>query len=163
MNKNKDIMRRGILTMLLVLTASISFAQEAEQQKEIKQKDKGEMKFEKTRHNFGVFSQDTAVVTYDFIFTNVGKAPLIIHEASASCGCTVPEYTLEPIMPGKTGKISVTYNGKGRRPGVFRKSITVHNNGKQTPVRLYIEGEMIDNTPAKLIQDDALYQDIYQY
>ena len=155
-------MKKSVLTILILLTASIGFAQEVEQQKEIKQKDKGEMKFEKTRHNFGVFSQDTAIVTYDFIFTNVGKSPLIIHEASASCGCTVPEYTLEPIMPGKTGKISVTYNGKGRRPGVFRKSITVHNNGKQSPVRLYIEGEMIDDTPPELIKENELYQNIYQ-
>ena len=141
----------------MLLTASIGFAQE-----EIKPKDKGEMKFEKTRHDFGVFAQDTAVVTYDFVFTNVGKSPLIIHQANASCGCTVPEYTLEPIMPGCKRKITVTYNGKGRRPGVFRKSITIHNNGKQTPVRIYIEGEMIDNTPVELIQDDTLYQNIYQ-
>lgn len=141
----------------MLLTASFSFAQE-----EVKPKYKGEMKFEKTRHNFGVFAADTATLTYDFVFTNVGKSPLIIHQASASCGCTVPEYTLEPIMPGCKGKITVTYNGKGRRPGVFRKSITVHNNGKQSPVRLYIEGEMIDNTPVELIQDETLYQDIYQ-
>ena len=153
-------MKKGILAILILLTASAGFAQDAKQ-KETKQKDKGEMKFEKTRHDFGVFSQDTAIVTYDFIFTNVGKSPLIIHEAAASCGCTIPEYTLEPIMPGKTGKISVTYNGKGRRPGVFRKSITIHNNGKQTPVRLYIEGEMIDNTPPELIQESELYQSIY--
>ncbi len=150
-------MKRNILFILMLLTASIGFAQE-----EIKPKDKGEMKFEKTRHDFGVFAQDTAVVTYDFVFTNVGKSPLIIHQANASCGCTVPEYTLEPIMPGCKGKITVTYNGKGRRPGVFRKSITIHNNGKQTPVRIYIEGEMIDNTPVELIQDDTLYQNIYQ-
>lgn len=146
-------MKRNILFILMLLTASIGFAQE-----EIKPKDKGEMKFEKTRHDFGVFAQDTAVVTYDFVFTNVGKSPLIIHQASASCGCTVPEYTLEPIMPGSKGKITVTYNGKGRRPGVFRKSITIHNNGKQTPIRIYIEGEMIDNTPVELIQDSTLYQ-----
>lgn len=146
-------MKRNILFIFLLLTASLGFAQE-----EIKLKDKGEMKFEKTRHNFGVFAPDTAILTYDFVFTNVGKSPLIIHQASASCGCTVPEYTLEPIMPGSKGKITVTYNGKGRRPGVFRKSITIHNNGKQTPVRIYIEGEMIDNTPVELIQDSTLYQ-----
>lgn len=138
-------MNKHILLLLcMLLTASFSHAQE-----DIKQKDKGEMKFEKTQHNFGVFCEDTAIVSYDFVFTNVGKSPLIIHQASASCGCTVPEYTLEPIMPGKTGKISVTYNGKGRHPGVFRKSITIHNNGKQTPIRLYIEGEMIDNIPSQ--------------
>jgi hypothetical protein len=146
-------MKKNILFILLLLTSSLGFAQE-----EIKLKDKGEMKFEKTRHNFGVFALDTAILTYDFVFTNVGKSPLIIHQASASCGCTVPEYTLEPIMPGSKGKITVTYNGKGRRPGVFRKSITIHNNGKQTPIRIYIEGEMIDNTPVELIQDSTLYQ-----
>ena len=150
-------MKRNVLFILMLLTASISFAQQ-----ETKPKGKGEMKFEKTRHDFGVFAPDTAILTYDFVFTNVGKEPIIIHQASASCGCTVPEYTLEPIMPGQKGKISVTYNGKGRKPGVFRKSITVHNNGKQTPVRLYIEGEMIDTTPAELIQDDSVYESIYK-
>lgn len=151
-------MKRDIVLLLLLSVASIGFAQE------VKQKDKGEMKFETTRHDFGTFAQDTAIVTYDFVFTNTGKSPLIIHTASASCGCTVPEYTLEPIMPGCKGKIKVTYNGKGKRPGVFRKSITIHNNGKQSPVRLYIEGEMIDNTPpqpVELIQDETLYQEIY--
>lgn len=150
-------MKRHMLFVLMLATAIVGSAQE-----EVKQKDKAEMKFEKTRHDFGVFAQDTATVTYDFVFTNVGKSPLIIHQASASCGCTVPEYTLEPIMPGCKGKITVTYNGKGRRPGVFRKSITVHNNGKQTPVRLYIEGEMIDNPPVELIQSETFYQNIHQ-
>ena len=163
-------MKKGILFVLLLLTAGFGFAQEFVTQEELtqeemKQRDKGEMKFEKTRHDFGVFAQDTATLTYDFVFKNVGKSPLIIHSASASCGCTVPEYPLEPIMPGCHGKISVTYNGKGKQLGMFRKSITIHNNGKQSPIRLYIEGEMIESTPTqptKLIQDDTLYQDIYQ-
>ncbi len=140
----------------MLLAAVTGFAQE-----EVKPKDKGEMKFEKTRHNFGVFSQDTAVVSHEFVFTNVGKSPLIIHQANASCGCTVPEYTLEPIMPGEKGKISVTYNGKNRRPGVFRKSVTIHNNGCQSPIRIYIEGEMIESEnaikPVEIVQDSTLY------
>lgn len=148
-----------MLMAVLVMMTAMGFAQE--QQQEVKPRVKGEMKFEHTRHNFGVFAIDTAVVTHDFVFTNVGKAPLIIHQANASCGCTVPEYTLEPIMPGEKGKITVTYNGKGRRPGVFRKSITIHNNGKQTPLRLYIEGEMIGEEapikPVELIQDSTVY------
>lgn len=152
-------MRKYMLLAALVMTTAMGFAQEKQQ--EVKPREKGEMKFEHTRHNFGIFAIDTAVVTHDFIFTNVGKAPLIIHQANASCGCTVPEYTLEPIMPGEKGKITVTYNGKGRRPGVFRKSITVHNNGKQTPLRLYIEGEMIGEEapikPIELIQDSTIY------
>lgn len=151
-------MRKYILLVAMLMTASFGYAQEIQ---EVKPREKGEMKFEHTRHNFGVFAVDTAIVTHEFVFTNVGKAPLIIHQASASCGCTVPEYTLEPIKPGEKGKITVTYNGKGRRPGVFRKSITVHNNGKQTPLRLYIEGEMIGEEapiqPVELIQDSTVY------
>ena len=150
-------MKKLIVFVVMMCVAFVGFAQD-----EMKDKNKGEMKFEHTRHDFGVFAQDTAVVTHEFVFTNVGKSPLIIHQANASCGCTVPEYTLEPIMPGEKGKITVTYNGKGRRPGVFRKSITIHNNGKQTPVRIYIEGEMIgEDLPIKeveLIQDSTLYQ-----
>lgn len=149
-------MKKLIVFVSMLCITLASFAQD-----EIKPREKGEMKFEHTRHDFGIFAIDTAVVSHDFIFTNVGKAPLIIHQASASCGCTVPEYTLEPIMPGEKGKITVTYNGKGRRPGIFRKSITIHNNGKQTPLRIYIEGEMIgDELPIKeveLIQDSTLY------
>ena len=152
-------MRKYMLMAVLVMTTAMGFAQE--QQQEVKPRVKGEMKFEHTRHNFGIFAIDTAVVTHNFVFTNVGKAPLIIHQANASCGCTVPEYTLEPIMPGEKGKITVTYNGKGRRPGVFRKSITIHNNGKLTPLRLYIEGEMIGEEapikPVELIQDSTVY------
>lgn len=151
-------MKKYMLLLLSLMIATVGFAQG---QQEMKPREKGEMKFEKTRHNFGIFAADTAIVTHDFVFTNVGKAPLIIHQASASCGCTVPEYTLEPIMPGEKGKITVTYNGKGRRPGVFRKSITIHNNGRQTPIRVYIEGEMIadDKTiqPIELVQDSTLY------
>ena len=150
------MMKKHILMTAMLLVAVAGFSQE-----EVKPKNKGEMKFEKTRHNFGVFAADTAVVTHEFVFTNVGKAPLIIHQANASCGCTVPEYTLEPIQPGEKGKITVTYNGKGRRPGVFRKSITIHNNGRQSPIRIYIEGEMISNEesikPIELIQDSTLY------
>ena len=146
---------------LIVFASMLCIALAGFSQEEVKPRIKGEMKFEETRHDFGVFAQDTAVVSHDFVFTNVGKAPLIIHQASASCGCTVPEYTLEPVMPGEKGKITVTYNGKGRRPGIFRKSITIHNNGKQTPIRIYIEGEMIgDELPIKeveLIQDSTIY------
>ena len=154
-------MKKFITLATMLIMATLSFTQD-----EMELKNKGEIKFEKTRHDFGVFSQDTAVVTFDFVFTNVGKAPIIIHQAVASCGCTVPDYTFDPIMPGKKGNISVTYDGTTRRPGVFRKSVTVHSNGKNTPIRLYIEGEMIaKETPIKeveLINDTTLYKNIYE-
>ncbi len=105
-----------------------------------------EIKFDKTSHDFGKFTEDNAVVSYTFTFTNVGDGPLVIHQAVASCGCTVPDYTQEPVLPGKTGTVKVTYNGTGRTPGHFKKSITLRTNAKTEMLRLYIEGEM---APAK--------------
>jgi hypothetical protein len=101
-----------------------------------------EIKFDKTTHNFGKFSESSPVVTCTFTFTNTGDKPLIINQAVASCGCTVPEYTKDPIQPGDKGTIKVTYNGTGKFPGHFKKSITVRTNGKVEMTRLYIEGDM---------------------
>lgn len=101
-----------------------------------------EIKFEKTTHNFGIFSESQPKVTCTFKFTNVGDGPLIIHQAIASCGCTVPEYSKEPIKPGESGTITIKYDGYGRFPGRFRKSITIRTNGKTEITRLIIEGEM---------------------
>lgn len=83
---------------------------------------KADIKFDKTSHNFGTFSENDPVVSCVFTFTNVGDAPLVIHQAVASCGCTVPEYTQEPVLPGKTGTVKITYNGTGKYPGHFKKS-----------------------------------------
>ena len=81
---------------------------------------KADIKFDKTSHNFGTFSENDPVVSCVFTFTNVGDAPLVIHQAVASCGCTVPEYTQEPVLPGKTGTVKITYNGTGKYPGHFK-------------------------------------------
>ena len=101
-----------------------------------------EIKFDKLTHDFGTFSEKNPVVTYTFTYTNVGEQPLVINQAIASCGCTVPEYTKKPIQPGEKGEIKVTYNGAGKFPGHFKKSITVRTNGKVEMTRLYVEGTM---------------------
>ena len=101
-----------------------------------------EIKFDKVTHNFGQFSQKSPVVHCVFSYENIGDAPLVINQAIGSCGCTVPEYTKEPVQPGQKGEIKVTYNGTGKRLGRFAKTITVHCNGKVEVVRLTIEGEM---------------------
>jgi uncharacterized cupredoxin-like copper-binding protein len=101
-----------------------------------------EIKFDKMEHNFGTFAESQPVQKCTFTFTNTGDAPLVINQAVASCGCTVPSYTKEPIAPGKKGTISVTYNGKGKFPGHFKKTITVRSNAKTEMTRLYILGNM---------------------
>lgn len=103
-----------------------------------------EIKFDKLVHNFGTFSETTPVQEATFTFTNVGNAPLVINQAVASCGCTVPEFTKTPIKPGEKGTIKVTYNGKGKFPGHFKKSITVRTNGSSEMTRIYIEGVMTE-------------------
>ncbi|MBO7141006.1 MAG: DUF1573 domain-containing protein [Prevotella sp.] len=103
-----------------------------------------EIKFNKVTHNFGQFSKKSPVLHCVFAYENVGDAPLVINQAIGSCGCTVPEYTKEPVQPGQKGEIKVTYNGAGKRLGHFAKSITVHCNGKVEIVRLTIEGEMTE-------------------
>ena len=101
-----------------------------------------EIKFDLVVHNFGSFSEKNPIVSTVFTFENVGETPLVINQAVASCGCTVPEYTKTPIQAGEKGEIKVTYNGTGKFPGHFKKSITIRTNGVVEMVRLYIEGDM---------------------
>ncbi len=104
-----------------------------------------EIKFDKMSHNFGKFSSKSPVVSCVFYYENVGDAPLVINQAIGSCGCTVPEYTKEPVQPGQKGEIKVTYNGTGKALGHFKKTISVNSNSKSGIVRLTIEGDMEEN------------------
>lgn len=104
--------------------------------------------FESRERDLGTFSEDNPVQKCVFTFTNTGDAPLVINQAVASCGCTVPKFTKTPIRPGETGTVNVTYSGKGKVPGHFRKSITVHSNANPEIIRLYIEGVMTESKNA---------------
>lgn len=110
----------------------------------VKEEKQAQIVFEKTTHDFGTFSESDPVVSCAFTFTNEGTAPLVIHQAIASCGCTVPTYTRMPIKPGEKGTIEITYNGHGKYPGRFKKSITVRTNSKEPMVRLYVTGNMTE-------------------
>ena len=90
-------------------------------------------------------------MTTEFQFTNDGDAPLVITRTAASCGCTTPEYPKEPISPGKSGTIKVTYNAKGR-PGQFQKSVYVYANTDPEKTTLIIKGNVDpkDATPDEI-------------
>ncbi len=103
-----------------------------------------EIKFDTLRVDLGKFPASNPVRKCSYAFTNVGTAPLIIHQAFASCGCTVPSFTKDPIKPGQRGKIDVTYDGTGKFPGKFIKTITIRTNAKNEIVRLIIEGTMTE-------------------
>ena len=130
-------MKKIFLMAIMALCAiTASFAQTTTEKKQ------AEIKFEKTVHNFGSFSESSPKVSCIFEFTNIGTLPLVINQAIASCGSTVPEYPKAPITPGQKGHIKVTYNGAGKFPGHFKKSITVRTNGAVEMTRLYVEGNM---------------------
>jgi hypothetical protein len=98
-----------------------------------------EIKFDKETHDFGNIPQGVPA-TYEFVFKNTGKTPLIVTNAAASCGCTTPEWTKEPIKPGKTGMVKATFNAAS--PGPFTKSVTVVSNAKNSTVILYLKGDV---------------------
>ena len=82
----------------------------------------------------------------EFIFTSTGKAPLLLTHVRTTCGCTVPEWSKEPVNPGDTGTIKVSYDTQ--RIGRFRKSVYVYSNAIEGPRRLFISGEVL--RPEKL-------------
>lgn len=127
-------MKKIVLMFALLLTV-FSYAVAQKQ---------AEIKFDKLTYNFGTFSEKSPVQKCTFTFTNVGDKPLVINQAVASCGCTVPSYPKAPIAPGKKCSITVTYNGKGKFPGHFKKTVTIRTNGASEMTRLYVEGTMTE-------------------
>lgn len=103
--------------------------------------------FEKTDHDFGKINEADGKVTTVFTFKNEGMESLVLSNVRASCGCTTPKWPRQPIEPGQTGEITVTYNPNGR-PGRFTKTVTITSNATEPTTRVTIKGEVIPK-PAK--------------
>ncbi len=101
-------------------------------------KDAGKFKFEEETHDFGEIL-DGPAAEYDFEFKNVGKSPIVITEAHGSCGCTVPKWPKDPILPKHKGVIHVTFNTTGR-VGPINKDVFITSNALQNPMKLHITG-----------------------
>lgn len=98
--------------------------------------------FTKTVHDFGKVNESDEKATTVFVVKNEGTTPLIIQNASASCGCTTPSFTKSPIKPGETGTISVAYSTIGR-VGPINKTVTIFTNVPDEVYTLTIKGEVI--------------------
>jgi hypothetical protein len=103
-----------------------------------------EIKFDNIVHDYGTL-QKGADGKCEFKFTNTGKEPLILSNVQSSCGCTIPSWSKEPILPGKSGVINVNYT-KTNVVGTISKQITVFSNAKSGNVVLNIKGSVVDNT-----------------
>ncbi|MDQ3289821.1 MAG: DUF1573 domain-containing protein [Bacteroidota bacterium] len=107
----------------------------------------GVLKFEKETHEFGNIPEGVQA-TYEFKFKNTGNQPVVISNVQPSCGCTTPDWTKEPILPGKSGKVKAVYISAGR-PGAFHKSITVTSNASNPTLALFIKGTVVEPGAAK--------------
>lgn len=102
---------------------------------------KTSISFEFYTHDFGTIKEDGSKVNYQFEFTNVGNNPLIIKNVLASCGCTVPHWTKDAILPGCKGVISVDFDPINR-PGQFTKTLTIFSNTFQDGTILTLQGKV---------------------
>ena len=139
-----------VLFSALFLMCSIAFAQS----EETAEKQNGpEITFKETNHDFGniPFKGNGS---YEFVFVNTGNEPLILSQPKSSCGCTVPEWPKQPILPGETNCIKVTYKNTDR-PGGFNKYVTVFSNALvNKEIKLHIKGTVeqqpTDAAPMKM-------------
>ena len=118
-----------LITFLLFVSCSES----------IIQNNNATIKFNKTTHDFKQINFNEKA-EYSFAFSNSSKTTLIISNVVTTCGCTVPEWTKQPIMPDKKGEIKIKYDTS--RPGSFSKTIIVYYNGKDSPAKLSINGSV---------------------
>lgn len=137
-------MKHFISSLILTLILSTGFHLSAQQKM-------ASISFEGQTHDFGNIKEEAGVVSYDFVFTNTGSQPLIINRVTASCGCTTPSWTKEPVPPGGKGYVKIAYNPKNR-PNKFNKSATVYTNANRNVVSLRVSGNV---TPKpRTIEDD---------
>ncbi|MBK6345459.1 MAG: DUF1573 domain-containing protein [Bacteroidales bacterium] len=147
-------MKKSVSLLVAVLLGIGSiFAQEVKTETAAPNPNAPEITFEKIVHDYG-----TLFVGGDgnceFIFTNTGKEPLILSSVKSSCGCTVPSYPREPILPGKKESIKVKYDTG--RLGPINKSITVMSNAKTATVVLKITGNIIQKTEEGSIPEKSV-------
>lgn len=118
------------LTALLLFLSVLSYAQQIKP-----------LQFREETFDFGSVREEGGSVMHEFTFTNVSSRPVKILKVQASCGCTTPDWSKEPVLPGKTGFIQAKYDPKGR-PGYFNKSLTVTTDFDSDPVVLQIKGQV---------------------
>ncbi|MDR1981026.1 MAG: DUF1573 domain-containing protein [Tannerellaceae bacterium] len=100
------------------------------------------MAIEETSYDFGEIKEAGEKVSHTFKVVNKGDAPLVITRVIPSCGCTTPEWTKEPIAPGASGEVTVTFDPKGRPLGPFVKNVSIYSNGKKGSFILTIRGDV---------------------
>ncbi len=133
-------MKKILLIATLIFSVAVVFAQTDKNEKA--EKNGPQITFKENLHEYGeIFVGGDG--TYEFAFTNTGNEPLILSKPRSSCGCTVPSWPKEPILPGETNNIKVTYNT--HKAGAFNKTVTIYSNAKHKgTVVLRIKGKVVN-------------------
>lgn len=113
-----------------------------------------QLSYDKRIHDFGEIQEKDGKVSHTFIFTNTSKVPVVIGGTHSGCGCTSTDYTKEPIKPGSTGKVTVTYN-PANRPGFFSKEIVVFSNNAKNYTRIWVKGTVVPSL--RPVEEDHPY------
>lgn len=108
--------------------------------------------FREELFDFGTVAEEGGPVEHEFVFTNNSGRPIKILSVQASCGCTTPAWSQDPIAPGKTGFVKASYNPKGR-PGYFNKTLSVTTDLEANPIVLQIKGQVGAAGPAEALND----------
>ena len=127
-------MKKLVFSLIFIGSVISGFSQQAKQ-----------LQFKEETFDFGAIAEDKGPVNHEFVFTNNSTRPVKILTVQASCGCTTPGWSKDPVEPGKNGFIQASYNPKGR-PGFFNKSLTVTTDLEASPIILQIKGQVSNET-----------------
>ena len=108
--------------------------------------------FEQTSHNFGT-AKEGELISHKFFFENKGKTDLLIKDATATCGCTVPSYPKVPVRPGESSYIRVSFNTKAKT-GNQAPVVTIYTNARKAPYKLKLEG-VVEKAEEKLEEETS--------
>ena len=134
-------MKKTLLFALSLTAAAFSAQAQAVKPANATEKAAGPaITFEESKYDFGSVAQG-GVVNHTFKFKNTGTAPLVISNIGVSCGCTTPEWTKEPVMPGKTGTIAAHFNTAGKM-GMQNKVLTIESNAAAGSATVSLVGEV---------------------
>lgn len=107
------------------------------------------MTFDSATHNFGDVERKGGDLVKEFRFVNDGDEPLVIKKITKSCSCTTVSYSRKPVMPGKSGVITIKYEPHKVEEGVFNRVIQIYTNASNKARILAIQGNSIENGKRK--------------
>lgn len=110
-------------------------------------------RFDELHHDFGLIDEEAGPVSHTFRFANISDRALVIERVLTTCGCTVVDYVREPILPGRTGAVSVRFDPRGRT-NTYHKSVRVVTDGGRNVTSLFISGTIrLGKTPAESLYE----------